>query len=372
MFTVKLEQNTTTAQPEREKMKFERDKKDSNILIYPSCYTFAYIINGKRKQNKLADINTPIEAVRIKAAKHHALVLEGIDPFGKSNNKIMTVQTFADSWFKYLEKTKGLKSRKSFENIYDNYLKKVFGSRDIKTITHQEVKDWFYDIDKQSMANKSLMVFKKVFNEAKASEYTEKYPFNLVKKYTESIRENYLTLDQLVEVIKELNSRYEIYRKRSSVDFIWACILTGARSASEIGNAKWSDFKGDRIVLNEHKTANKTGDKRVIYLNAQAQKIIERQPRTNGKRSKYIFSIKTPYRMWKNIRAKFGLDHITLHDLRHSFASHCISYQKMTLKEVGDLLGHKSTQTTNRYAHLLEETTIDNINKMGEFHSKFF
>ena len=76
--------------------------------------------------------------------------------------------------------------------------------------------------------------------------------------------------------------------------------------------------------------------------------------------------------MWKNIRAKFGLDHITLHDLRHSFASHCISYQKMTLKEVGDLLGHKSTQTTNRYAHLLEETTIDNINKMGEFHSKFF
>jgi len=39
---------------------------------------------------------------------------------------------------------------------------------------------------------------------------------------------------------------------------------------------------------------------------------------------------------------------------------------------VGDLLGHKSTQTTNRYAHLLEETTIDNINKMGEFHSKFF
>ena len=147
-------------------MKFKRDNKDSNILIYPSCYTIAYIINGKRKQNKLADINTPIEAVRIKAAKYHALVLEGIDPFGKSNNKIMTVQTFADSWFKYLEKTKGLKSRKSFENIYDNYLKKVFGTRDIKTITHQEVKDWFYDIDKQSMANKSLMVFKKVFNEA--------------------------------------------------------------------------------------------------------------------------------------------------------------------------------------------------------------
>tara|TARA_R100000742_G_C4272880_1_gene92235 strand:- start:180 stop:1238 length:1059 start_codon:yes stop_codon:yes gene_type:complete len=352
-------------------MKFERDKKDKSILIYPSCYTFAYAINGKRKQSKLADINTPVEAVRIKAAKCHALVLEGKDPFEKSE-KIMSVQTFANSWFKYLEKTKGPIRKKHYEGIYKNYIKNIFSNKDIKTITNLEVKEWFYSIKSNSMANKSLMVLKKIFNEASAAEYTDRYPFKMVKKYTENVRENYLTLDQLVEVIKELNSRYKTPSKRVSVDFIWACILTGARSASEIGNAKWEDLKEDRIILDEHKTALQTGKKRTIYLNAQAKKIIERQIKTNGKRSEYIFSIKTPYRMWKNIRAKFGLDHITLHDLRHSFASHCISYHKMTLKEVGDLLGHKSTQTTERYAHLLEETTIKNVNKMGQFHSDLF
>lgn len=350
-------------------MKYDKDKKDKNILIYPSCYTFAYIIEGRRKQGKLADINTPIEAVRIKAAKYHAMVLEGKDPFARSLNTSKTVQSFTESWFKYLEKTK--KGKKRYENVFNSYIKPTFGQRDIATITNQEVFEWFYDIESESMANESLFILKKAFNIARAGEYTDKYPFKLVKKYTQKIRKHYLSQDDLVDVIKELNARYEIHRKKPAVDFIWMCILTGARSASEIGKAKWIHYKGDRLVLDEHKT-DYTGEERTIYINPQAKKIIERQPKTNGPRSEYIFSIKTPYRMWVNIRKKLNLNHITLHDLRHSFASHCISYEKMTLKEVGDLLGHKSTQTTNRYAHLIEETTIDNINRMGKFHSKFF
>ncbi|MEL7177759.1 MAG: tyrosine-type recombinase/integrase, partial [Pseudomonadota bacterium] len=49
-----------------------------------------------------------------------------------------------------------------------------------------------------------------------------------------------------------------------------------------------------------------------------------------------------------------GARSVRLHDLRHSFASAAIA-AGMTLAQIGELLGHTSTQTTARYAHLVEE-----------------
>mgnify|MGYP000205065106 CR=1 FL=1 len=43
-----------------------------------------------------------------------------------------------------------------------------------------------------------------------------------------------------------------------------------------------------------------------------------------------------------------------MHDLRHSFASAAIA-AGLTLAQIGELLGHKSHQTTMRYAHLMDE-----------------
>jgi len=45
---------------------------------------------------------------------------------------------------------------------------------------------------------------------------------------------------------------------------------------------------------------------------------------------------------------------LRIHDLRHSFASAGLA-AGLTLNQIGELLGHKSTQTTHRYAHLIED-----------------
>jgi len=50
-----------------------------------------------------------------------------------------------------------------------------------------------------------------------------------------------------------------------------------------------------------------------------------------------------------------GIEGLRIHDLRHSFASYALSAGH-TLGVVGQLLGHRSTQTTSRYAHLITET----------------
>jgi len=49
-----------------------------------------------------------------------------------------------------------------------------------------------------------------------------------------------------------------------------------------------------------------------------------------------------------------GIEGFTFHDLRHTFASHLIM-RGASLKEVQELLGHKTGTMTLRYSHLAEE-----------------
>ena len=54
------------------------------------------------------------------------------------------------------------------------------------------------------------------------------------------------------------------------------------------------------------------------------------------------------------IRTAAGLEDVRLHDLRHAFASVAVT-GGMSLPMIGALLGHRETQTTQRYAHLADD-----------------
>jgi integrase len=62
---------------------------------------------------------------------------------------------------------------------------------------------------------------------------------------------------------------------------------------------------------------------------------------------------------------KAGLRRIRFHDLRHSFASQLVSAGR-SLKEVQELMGHVSIQSTMRYAHLAPERLREAINVLDE------
>jgi integrase len=54
---------------------------------------------------------------------------------------------------------------------------------------------------------------------------------------------------------------------------------------------------------------------------------------------------------WNKARIEAGMPDLRLHDLRHDAATR-LAHAGATLLEIGEVLGHKSTQTTRRYAHL--------------------
>jgi hypothetical protein len=75
---------------------------------------------------------------------------------------------------------------------------------------------------------------------------------------------------------------------------------------------------------------------------------------------KYVFTYEGRRIRWgvdvgfNTIKRKAGLEDITLHTLRHTFASQLV-IAGVPLRYVHELMGHQSFETTLQYAHLSEE-----------------
>ena len=72
----------------------------------------------------------------------------------------------------------------------------------------------------------------------------------------------------------------------------------------------------------------------------------------------------TFFTAWNTARSSVGLQDVRVHDLRHSFASFLVNKGR-TLYEVQRLLGHSQSKTTQRYAHLSEQTLLEATNVVG-------
>ena len=78
----------------------------------------------------------------------------------------------------------------------------------------------------------------------------------------------------------------------------------------------------------------------------------------NPKAGKPCVSI---YYSWDTARKQAGLADVRIHDLRHSFASLLVNAGN-SLYTVQKILGHTQIKTTQRYAHLSQDTLIDAAN----------
>ena len=70
-------------------------------------------------------------------------------------------------------------------------------------------------------------------------------------------------------------------------------------------------------------------------------------------------------RHFRDARKAMDMDWLHFHDLRHSAASEMIN-QQVDLYTVGAVLGHKSAQSTKRYAHLATHSLRDAVARIGK------
>ena len=237
-----------------------------------------------------------------------------------------------------------------------NQLIPNFGSTPLDRITRSQVLRWFdaYSEIAPGGANHALHLFRQILNFAITCGLIAINPARGVKVNRRTAPTRFLAREELRRLHQALD---EHSRKgsgsRQQADIIQLLLLTGCRRG-EILTLRWCEVNGDSLSLGDTKTGPRT-----VYLNAQARRIIERQPRGE---SPFVFpSLRFPDRprspylqLWNSVRREVGIEDVRLHDLRHSFASHAVM-SGVPVPVVSRLLGHSNVRMTLRYAHLSDK-----------------
>ena len=138
-------------------------------------------------------------------------------------------------------------------------------------------------------------------------------------------------------------------------------LLTGARRG-EVLSATWEMFDLENGVWTKPSSHTKQKKLHRVPLSPPALQLLQ-EIKNRGSDSEYVFpsrlGAKRPHltelkNSWKKVCELAGLEGVRIHDLRHSFASILVS-GGASLPLIGALLGHTQVQTTQRYAHLMDD-----------------
>ena len=132
-------------------------------------------------------------------------------------------------------------------------------------------------------------------------------------------------------------------------DLVTLSLGTGMRATEALTlDREHTDLKRGVTTLVD----TKNGDRRLVPLLSDVVAMFQQRPARsmNGALAGISIVIRTISRVIQQA----GLKGVTFHTLRHTFASHAVM-NGVDLFTVGKLLGHKTIQQTQRYAHLAPE-----------------
>ena len=199
-------------------------------------------------------------------------------------------------------------------------------------------------------------------------EWIDKNPALKVKKLNEPRGRTRFLSDSERERLLQASTSLPKYPEMQIIILI--ALTTGMRRG-EILNLRWTDcdFKLRRLIIRDSKnnesrsvpladiTLNalrKWGKVRPLDANALVF------PSHVSANPSHLFEID---HAWQLIRAKAGLKDFRFHDLRHTAASY-LAMSGAGLREIGDILVHKSISMTKRYSHLTEDHKHRTVSKM--------
>lgn len=151
-------------------------------------------------------------------------------------------------------------------------------------------------------------------------------------------------------------------------DVVVLALSTGCRK-SEILNLRWPDIDLERGKLTLLDTKNKTP--RAVPLVGYALERMKERSKFRRVDTNYVFAyanLPKPAdidRDFARARDAAGLKDFRFHDLRHTAASY-LAMNGATLAEIAAVLGHKTLQMVQRYAHLSDAHTASVVERMNK------
>lgn len=319
--------------------------------------------HGRIREKKLASATVlTLADARELARRHLSDIAQGNDPFdaAAAMKAIPTLSTFVnESYMPYIRSHK--RSWETDQILLRVHVLPIWGHLHLDEITHRHAIKLLSEhrlTHKPASTNRVYDMLNTVFHLAIRWETgLTANPLKNVRRYKENNkRERYLTETEA----KRLFEALETTKAPQLKAIVTMLLLTGAR-LSEVLNAQWKDF--DTVARLWTIEFNKSGKTRYVPLSDAAIRLIENLPRFEG--CPYSFAnphTKQPYTSihyaWDNVRKRAGLADLRIHDLRHSFASFLVNGGR-SIYEVQKILGHTQIRTTQRYAHLSQETLLE-------------
>ena len=316
---------------------------------------------GRLKQARIGPTDSiSLEDARHKAKEIRSQTLMGFDPreeFEKYRNETTFKEFIQEQYLPYVKVHK--RSWEQDQSMLDLRILSLWGSKKISEITREDVQQFQSTFlragCKPSTANRYMALVKYIFNLAEKWEVIERTPARHISRLEDNNhKERYLTPEETERLLTELKN----CKSETVPDIIKFLILTGARK-SEVVNLPWQELDLEKGFWTIFPERNKTKKRKVIPLSRGALNILNNR-KDNG--SEYVFlnpktgkPIKHFHRTWDRIRTNAGVPDLRVHDLRHSYASVLINSGR-SLYEVQKLLGHSNISTTQRYAHLTQDT----------------
>jgi integrase len=353
---------------------WDKDLKGFGCKITPSkkksYFLYYRTRDGRQRRPKIGDHGViTCEQARETAKQWLGEVSKGNDPSAE-RSLLRSNPTVTELFNRYMQEYAPHKKPSSQERdkrLGEMYIVPHLGRFKVSSISREDIMALYRKMQKIN-ANRMLSLLSKMLNLAEMWGYRpdSSNPCRHIKKHPENKRERFLNQDEIMrlqEVLREEeNKKIEM---PSVIHAISLLLLTGCR-LGEILSLRWQEVNFEKrcIFLSDSKTG-----KRTVYLSPQAIELLERIPREQNnlyviigrKNQSHLINLQKP---WQRIRKKAGLDDVRIHDLRHTFAS-VAAANGMSLPIIGALLGHKQTQTTARYAHLVGQPLLDATEKIS-------
>ena len=266
------------------------------------------------------------------------------------------------------------RQNKKTRSRVENRLKEHFiGSKYIKSITKSDIEDFQLNIEKELMpatVNFTVEQVSSIFNWAIENEILDKNPCKAIKKIkVNNSRLRYLEVNEIKKLIATLENDKSLYY------FVMIALSTGGRLQT-ICNIKPSDLKDNgSIRLYDFKNSSEYYGFLSSELKVEFEKFIidsgknkdEFIFKNTGKQSYsnqyYYRKLQPIFDILFNPEGTEPLNKVTIHTLRHTFASQ-LAINETPILTIKKLMNHNDINATMRYAKLSKSSGELHVNKL--------
>lgn len=327
-------------------------------------YYIKYYWDGKPIEEKIGrqfkDNMTPAKASHIRTLK----VTGKIESNRERRQKINVRVTIDYLFGIFCKHKKHLRSLHDDTGRYNKHVRRVLGDKgitEIKPIDIYRLRDKLAQDHKPATVKQILVLIQRIVNFGNSMQLCPRFSFKIdMPKFDNKVTED-MTDVQYKLFLAALND-YEAYHP-DSVNIMRLALFTGMRKGEILG-LKWDDIDFDRGFIYIRESEAKSKKAEMIPLNDSTRNVLTNVKRR--RRSDYVFPNTKGERLegtsynnhFYRIRKKAGLPKSfrPMHGLRHTFASSLASSGQVDMYTLQRLLTHKSPGTTQRYAHLRDET----------------